>query len=73
MLWLGTTTMVLNVLVPDAIIAGTLTVLFQIENGMLWRHVDQLHGRDQSSNNESCTETVYTSTDSSDENTNNPS
>ena len=35
--------------------------------------MDQLHGRDQSSNNESCIETVYTSTDSNDESTNGPS
>ena len=50
--------------VPGVIVEqlGTLTFLVQIDNGMFWkRHVDQLCGREQSSNNTSGTETAYTS------------
>ena len=47
--------------------------MVQLDNGMLWkRHVDQLRGRDQSSNNNAQpeAEAAYASTDSNDENTN---
>ena len=53
---------------------GTLTFLVQLDNGMFWkRHVDQLRGRDQSSSNNTDSEAAYASTDSNDENTNEPS
>ena len=61
--------------VPGVIVEqlGTLTFLVQLDNGMFWkRHVDQLRGRDQSSNNNAQpeAEAAYASTDSNDENTN---